>query len=123
MEQRLFFKYRRSKEICARKFKMTKIPLFGPGPAEYYQWEDLVVGFIKTSRDNCCSCNRLRLTSTGQLKTCLYEENGINLREILRQDSSDVKLKETIQTVLSLKPSINHTVWEAQKIYMCSLGG
>ncbi|MEW6009104.1 MAG: GTP 3',8-cyclase MoaA, partial [Candidatus Omnitrophota bacterium] len=51
------------KEICARNFKLTKIPLFGPGPAEYYQWEDLVVGFIKTSRDNCCSCNRLRLTS------------------------------------------------------------
>ena len=48
------------------------------------------------TRSFCGSCNRLRVTPTGNLKTCLYGEPDVNLRDALRQGIKDKELKQLI---------------------------
>lgn len=47
------------------------------------------------SRTFCGTCNRVRVTASGDFKTCLYDNGGINLRDLLRQ-SNDKAVKEAI---------------------------
>ena len=64
------------------------------------------------TRTFCGSCNRLRLTPIGELRTCLYQSKGINLKELMRQGNSDEEIKEFIQLALQHKPKDG---WEAEK--------
>ena len=60
----------------------------GNGPAAYYASGALTgrIGIIgPLSRPFCERCNRVRLTSTGQLKPCLCYEQGTDLRRVLRE--------------------------------------
>lgn len=63
------------------------------------------VGIIPAfSRTFCSTCNRIRLTSFGELKTCLYEGGGVSIRDIIRQFPGDEeKLWETIAKAISAK--------------------
>ena len=63
------------------------ISVHGNGPAKYYRIPGFLgsVGFISALHGKFCgSCNRIRLTSEGELKPCLCYGNGYDLREILR---------------------------------------
>lgn len=71
----------------------------GYGPAVYYRSERLLgrIGFISAVHERFCeSCNRLRLTSTGELKYCLCYENGIDLRPILRGEADRDKCRKRL---------------------------
>lgn len=58
------------------------------------------VGVIAAfSRTFCGTCNRIRLTATGELKTCLYDEGVLNIRDLLRDGISDEDLKSTFLQV------------------------
>lgn len=59
----------------------------GFGPAVYYRVPGFLgsIGLISAIHGKfCASCNRVRLTSQGYLKSCLCYEDGVDLREILR---------------------------------------
>ncbi len=61
-----------------------------PGPARMYTIEGGLgrMGMISALSNHFChSCNRLRVTSDGQLRTCLFADNEYDLREILRGDA------------------------------------
>lgn len=61
----------------------------GFGPAVYYRIPGFKgsVGFISAIHGKFCdSCNRVRLTSQGFLKTCLCYEEGVDLRVVLRDE-------------------------------------
>ncbi|KAL8688502.1 MAG: hypothetical protein Q9224_004866, partial [Gallowayella concinna] len=46
------------------------------------------VGFITSMTENFCgTCNRLRITADGNLKVCLFGNNEVNLRDLLREDT------------------------------------
>jgi len=49
------------------------------------------------SRTFCGTCNRLRLTPKGIIKTCLYDEGVFNLRDLMRAGASDNQILEAIQ--------------------------
>ena len=69
----------------------------GAGPAVYYKIPGFQgsIGLISAMHGKfCASCNRVRLTSTGFLKTCLCYEDGVDLRKILRK-AEDGKTAET----------------------------
>lgn len=72
----------------------------GYGPAIYYQIPGYQgsIGFISAIHGKfCSSCNRVRLTSQGFLKTCLCFDDGCDLRELLRNNKDIQKvMKETI---------------------------
>lgn len=53
------------------------------------------VGIIAAfSRTFCGTCNRIRMTAQGELKTCLYDEGGLSIRDLVRSGMSDEQLKD-----------------------------
>ncbi|PUB34730.1 cyclic pyranopterin monophosphate synthase subunit MoaA [Elizabethkingia sp. YR214] len=72
------------------------------------------IGIIAAyTRSFCGDCNRIRITPTGELRTCLYEEKGINLKEALRAGKTDQELKDIIINSIQHKPKDG---WEAEKL-------
>jgi cyclic pyranopterin phosphate synthase len=62
-------------------------PAKGNGPAKYYQASGApgTIGVITPMTHTYCgTCNRVRLTADGRLRTCLYGDHEVNLREPLR---------------------------------------
>lgn len=83
----------------------------GNGPAVYYRIPGFKgsIGFISAIHEKFCgSCNRVRLTSQGYLKSCLCYEDGEDLRTILRgignQKEKEQRLLEAIKRVVWAKP-------------------
>lgn len=87
----------------------------GNGPCRYFAVPGLKgrIGFISAiSHKFCGSCNRVRLTSTGYLKTCLQYDIGSDLREYIRNGCSDEELASVIEKTLAEKPA-HHCFGEA----------
>ncbi|NAZ35346.1 GTP 3',8-cyclase MoaA [Rubellimicrobium sp. CFH 75288] len=77
------------------------------GPARYVRVAETGqrLGFITPLSHNFCeSCNRVRLTCTGQLHTCLGQEGSSDLRAALRASGDDAALEEAIRAAIRLKP-------------------
>lgn len=68
------------------------------------------VGFISPHSDNFCStCNRVRLTATGQLLLCLGNEHSVDLKAVVRNYPKDSeRLKQTIIDSMTIKPERHH---------------
>jgi len=56
------------------------------------------------SRTFCGSCNRIRLSATGDMRTCLYGEAETNLRDLLRSGASLQQLKERLMNLFQNRP-------------------
>ena len=66
------------------------------------------VGFITSMSEHFCgSCNRVRVTADGSLKTCLFGSDSVSLRDALRSGVSDRELGDLIQGAL-LKKHFKH---------------
>jgi molybdenum cofactor biosynthesis enzyme MoaA len=50
------------------------------------------------SRTFCGTCNRIRVTAQGTLKTCLYDAGVLDIRALLRQSSDDEFVSERLLT-------------------------
>ncbi|MEW2922086.1 GTP 3',8-cyclase MoaA [Muricauda sp. ANG21] len=80
------------------------------------------------SRTFCGSCNRLRITATGDVITCLYGKPVSNLRDLVRSESDPEKIKETILTAIGNRAKTGFEAQEkhAQTVFdnsMTSIGG
>ena len=49
------------------------------------------------TRTFCGTCNRIRVTPQGDLRTCLYEKGAMSLRDIIRSHKGDTELKKALQ--------------------------
>ena len=79
----------------------------GNGPAHYYKSAALPgrIGFIDAvSHKFCAGCNRVRLTSTGQLKPCLCYADSADLRALIRGGCTDDELREALKSAVYAKP-------------------
>jgi len=77
------------------------------GPARYVRLEETgqKIGFITPLSHNFCeSCNRVRLTCTGELYMCLGQEDMADLRAPLRASGQDDLLEQAIRAAISHKP-------------------
>ncbi|MEM7295759.1 MAG: GTP 3',8-cyclase MoaA [Pseudomonadota bacterium] len=77
------------------------------GPARYVKLLETgqKLGFITPLSHNFCeSCNRVRVTCTGEIYTCLGQEGKSDLRTPLRSSESDQLLDEAIEAAIHLKP-------------------
>ncbi|MBC7263921.1 MAG: GTP 3',8-cyclase MoaA [Chloroflexi bacterium] len=102
-------------------------PPTGAGPARYYTLKGALgtIGFISPISGHFCSrCNRLRLTADGQLRTCLFSDEEIDVRAALRQGASAQTIVELIREALVNKPKDRISVREASlKRRMSQIGG
>ena len=77
------------------------------GPARYVRLEETgqKIGFITPLTHNFCeSCNRVRLTCTGELYMCLGQEDMADLRAPLRASPDDAALQAAIRAAIARKP-------------------
>ncbi|UCC17448.1 MAG: GTP 3',8-cyclase MoaA [Dehalococcoidales bacterium] len=80
--------------------------LEGNGPARYYQFPGSKgsIGFITPITEHFChSCNRLRVTSDGNLRPCLLANEEISIKDALRSGAGTDDLKELIQKAVNIK--------------------
>jgi cyclic pyranopterin phosphate synthase len=97
-------------EVRARideRWTLNDIDFRTGGPARYAEVKETGqrVGFITPLSHNFCeSCNRVRLTCTGQLYMCLGQDDVADLRAALRASESDAALYAAIDEAISRKP-------------------
>ena len=73
------------------------------------------VGIIPAfTRTICNDCNRIRITSTGTFKNCLFDDGVFNLRDFIRNGASNEDLKELFLSLVKEKPE-NGFVAEANR--------
>lgn len=99
---------------------------YGNGPASYWRISGyaMPVGFIEPLHNKFCAvCNRVRLTSVGMLKPCLYCNEGMNLKRLLRDGGSDADLLQAMQEIIYAKPAGHSFDVKAARFNMSQIGG
>lgn len=95
------------RKMLSAKYTLTDIPYQTGGPARYVRIEETGgrLGFITPLTHNFCeSCNRVRVTCTGQLFMCLGKEDQKDLRAALRASEGNEVLSEAIESAIARKP-------------------
>jgi cyclic pyranopterin phosphate synthase len=99
------------------------------GPASIYSMADHVgtIGFIAAVTHHFCGgCNRLRLTSSGGLVTCLFGDVDANLGAMVAKSASDAEIESAIRDAVTHKGDVRHlpTGTDASRPFvMPSIGG
>ncbi|MDG2356313.1 MAG: GTP 3',8-cyclase MoaA [Paracoccaceae bacterium] len=116
-----------------KKWTLEDLDISTGGPARYVRVRETQqkIGFITPLTHNFCeSCNRVRLTCTGQLFMCLGQEEDADLRSALRANSeNDELLRNRIRNAVDRKPKGHDFDYSRQKIlgqmprYMSHTGG
>mgnify|MGYP001544995727 CR=1 FL=1 len=91
----------------AERFTLVDLAERTGGPARYVRLEETgqKIGFITPLTHNFCeSCNRVRLTCTGELYMCLGQEDMADLRAPLRASRDDALLEDAIRAAILRKP-------------------
>lgn len=97
------------REIVEARYGRVEVSTgrLGNGPAVYFtvQGYDAKLGFIAAVSERfCASCNRIRLTARGFLKTCLHHRHGVDLAGPLRAGETDGQLAQRIREAVADKP-------------------
>jgi GTP 3',8-cyclase len=89
------------------------VPEHGPEPATTFRFADGAPGAIgviaSVTEPFCDTCNRLRLTSDGQFRSCLFSLDEVNLRDPMRAGATDDELAGLIRDGVWRK-------WEGHRI-------
>ena len=116
--------------LCLRQGLGELVPLRGKsaplgfGPASSYAFPHATgsFGFIGVhSQSFCKSCNRLRLTAEGKIRSCLFSDEEISVREALRAGSYDKVQAELLRAATS-KPH-SYKQQQGTKRAMSAIGG
>ncbi len=103
----------------AERFTLTELSERTGGPARYVRITETgqKVGFITPLTHNFCeSCNRVRVTCTGELYMCLGQEDMADLRAPLRTSTDDGLLDDSIRAAIARKPKGHDFDYSRQKV-------
>jgi len=99
------------------EFKVVEIQSKKSSTSRNYKIENHkgTVGIIPAfTRTICNDCNRIRITSTGTFKNCLFDDGVFNLRDFIRKGASNEDLKELFLRLVKQKPE-NGFIAEANR--------
>ncbi len=102
-----FFAYQAMKALISEHYQLIPMQNKASDVAKDFYIEGFLgtVSFVTSMSDSFCgTCNRLRLTADGAIKSCLFYPAEVNIRDLLRQGISDIELEEIIHQVLLEKP-------------------
>lgn len=107
---------------------LKRLPTASGATASLYQIPGYqgTVGIIAAySRTFCGTCNRIRLTAQGMLKTCLYDQGVLSVRDLLRSGVSDEEIKERLLQSFHERPKDGFEAEKASGVYqsMSTIGG
>ena len=115
-----FWSLKDLREEIDKKWTLKDLSLTTGGPARYSEISETgqKVGFITPLTHNFCeSCNRVRMTCTGQLFMCLGQEEDADLRSALREGSdNDHLLRKRIMLAINRKPKGHDFDYSRKKI-------
>lgn len=95
----------------------------GNGPAHYYTIPEFqgYIGFIEALHNKFCGqCNRVRLSSVGRLKLCLFHSDGVDLKPYLNDLE---ELEKVMKEWIFKKPEEHHFEEEHSSTVMNEIGG
>jgi cyclic pyranopterin phosphate synthase len=92
--------------VISSEFPLEIVPARGAAPADRWRYLDGkgTVGVIPSvSKPFCADCDRVRLTSDGQFRTCLFATDEFDLRNLLRNGGSDDEIADLIVHAVGTK--------------------
>ncbi len=101
----------------------------GSEPAGRFRYVDGAgeIGVIPSvTQPFCASCDRLRLTADGQLRSCLFSQDDHDLRDLLRRGASDDEISTAIEACVAAKAeghAINQVHFVRPNRSMSQIGG
>ena len=99
------------RDNLAKEFTLIDTPLKTGGPARYVKVQETggILGMITPLTNNfCAGCNRVRVTCTGQIYTCLGHGGKLDLREAIRGDNPQEDLERLLNLAMHQKPEKHH---------------
>lgn len=114
-----YYPLSRLREDLATRWTLTETDYRTGGPARYFRVEETGqrIGFITPLTHNFCeSCNRVRLTCTGQLYMCLGQDDDADLRRVMRSGADDEALKAAIREAIARKPKGHDFDYSRQQV-------
>ncbi len=100
------------RERLEKKWTLEESDYRTGGPSRYVTIRETGggrLGFITPLTNNfCASCNRIRVTATGQLYACLGGSEMVDLRGALRSDNPDANLAAALDEAMRIKPERHH---------------
>jgi GTP 3',8-cyclase len=115
--------------LIEERWPLEEIPAKPSSTAKRFRFADGAgeIGFVNpVSEPFCSSCDRIRLTADGQLRTCLFSRREWDLKTPLRDGSSDDRLAELVRFAIAhkeLKHKINDTGFVRASRSMSQIGG
>ena len=115
--------------IVEERWPLEEIPSKASSTARRFRFADGAgeLGFVSpVSEPFCSSCDRLRLTAEGKLRTCLFSRREWDLKEPLRAGASDAEVAEAIREAVlqkELKHRINERGFVRASRSMSQIGG
>jgi cyclic pyranopterin phosphate synthase len=115
--------------LIEEHWPLEEIPAKPSSTAKRYRFADGAgeIGFVNpVSEPFCSSCDRIRLTADGQLRTCLFSRREWDLKAPLRDGSSDEQLAELVRFAVAhkeLKHKINDAGFVRASRSMSQIGG
>ena len=119
------------KDALDARWTLTSSAHSSGGPARYWDVAETGgrVGLITPLTNNfCATCNRIRVTATGELYACLGGAEKVDLRAALRSEAPDLMLAAALDEAMRIKPERHHFAIErgaapAQPRHMSLTGG
>ena len=133
-----FISVQEIKEKLIKKYLLNPIKIStANGPAKYYQIKggQGTIGFITAlSQHFCKTCNRIRLTSEGKLRPCLFSNKEIDIKKAIRKLARDKNerflrkkiIRDKLKEAVKLKPEghkLNIKNQENLSFHMSQVGG
>lgn len=113
--------------LLKKGYKLCTVPeKLGNGPAVYYSLSGGIarIGFIEAIHGKFCDrCNRIRLSSTGILRPCLYYEDGTDVRLMLRSGAGDDEILDKMRETIYRKPAAHNFEKMPSYGHMSDIGG
>jgi len=131
-----FISVQEIKEKLIKKYLLNPVKIsIANGPAKYYQIKggQGTIGFITAlSQHFCKTCNRIRLTSEGKLRPCLFSNAEVDIKQAIRNAKTDDKIirskiiRNNIGEAVSIKPEghkLNEKFSNKDSFKMSKIGG
>jgi cyclic pyranopterin phosphate synthase len=115
--------------IVESRYELDPVPREPSATARVFRFADGPgeIGFVNpVSEPFCADCNRIRLTSDGKLRTCLFSLTETDLRRPMRAGASDAELERLIRDAVwrkELKHRINEPGFVQPERTMSAIGG
>jgi cyclic pyranopterin phosphate synthase len=95
------------RKLIESRWTLSDLPFRTGGPARYARVAETggMIGFITPLTHNFCEdCNRVRVTASGILHTCLGQEDAVDLKAVMRRSHDDAELMRVVDNAIRDKP-------------------